>query len=75
MRTAPAYGIDWPHAAQVLRICRDTGPTHGPWTGKEIAYGITVPGGPHRPSPLGLPRPPGSRHREPRALRRGRHPR
>jgi predicted transposase YbfD/YdcC len=41
IRTAPADGIDWPHAAQVLRIRRDSGPTHGPWTHKEIAYGIT----------------------------------
>jgi hypothetical protein len=24
-----------------MRIRRDTGPTHGPWTHKEIAYGIT----------------------------------
>ena len=24
-----------------MRICRDTGPTTGPWTSKEIAYGIT----------------------------------
>ena len=41
IRTAPADGIDWPHAAQVLRIRRDCGPTRGPWTHKEIAYGIT----------------------------------
>ncbi len=41
IRTAPASGITWPHAAQVMRIRRDTGPTHGPWTHKEIAYGIT----------------------------------
>lgn len=41
IRTAPAAGTDWPHAAQVMRIRRDTGPTHGPWTGKEIVYGIT----------------------------------
>jgi predicted transposase YbfD/YdcC len=41
IRTAPATGIDWPHAAQVFRIRRDTGPTHGPWESKEIAYGIT----------------------------------
>ena len=41
IRTAPADGIAWPHAAQVLRIRRDTGPTRGPWTHKEIAYGIT----------------------------------
>jgi predicted transposase YbfD/YdcC len=41
IRTAPADGIDWPHAAQVLRIRRDTGPTRGPWESKEIAYGIT----------------------------------
>jgi predicted transposase YbfD/YdcC len=41
IRTAPADGIDWPHAAQIMRIRRDTGPTHGPWTAKEIAYGIT----------------------------------
>ena len=25
IRTAPADGIDWPHAAQVLRIRRDSG--------------------------------------------------
>jgi predicted transposase YbfD/YdcC len=41
VRTAPADGINWPHAAQVLRIRRDAGPTHGPWEHKEIAYGIT----------------------------------
>ena len=41
IRTAPADGIDWPHAAQVLRIRRDAGPTRGPWESKEIAYGIT----------------------------------
>ena len=41
IRTAPADGIDWPHAAQVMRIRRDSGPTRGPWTRKEIAYGIT----------------------------------
>jgi predicted transposase YbfD/YdcC len=41
IRTAPASGITWPHAAQVMRIRRDTGPTHGPWEHKEIAYGIT----------------------------------
>jgi hypothetical protein len=41
IRTAPADGIDWPHAAQVLRIRRDSGPTRGPWAHKEIAYGIT----------------------------------
>lgn len=41
IRTAPADGIAWPHAAQVFRIRRDSGPTHGPWTHKEIAFGIT----------------------------------
>ncbi len=41
IRTAPADGTGWPGAAQVLRIRRDTGPTHGPWDSKEIAYGIT----------------------------------
>jgi predicted transposase YbfD/YdcC len=41
IRTAPAEGIAWPHAAQVMRIRRDTGHAHGPWTHKEIAYGIT----------------------------------
>jgi hypothetical protein len=30
IRTAPAAGITWPHAAQVLRIRRDSGPTRGP---------------------------------------------
>ena len=41
IRTAPADGIGWPHATQVMRIRRDSGPIHGPWTHKEIAYGIT----------------------------------
>jgi hypothetical protein len=41
IRTVPAGGIDWPHAAQVMRIRRDSGPTRGPWQHKEIAYGIT----------------------------------
>lgn len=41
IRTAPADGTGWPGAVQVLRIRRDTGPTHGPWDSKEIAYGIT----------------------------------
>jgi predicted transposase YbfD/YdcC len=41
IRAAPAAGITWPHAAQVLRIRRDSGPTRGPRTHKEIAYGIT----------------------------------
>ncbi len=41
IRTAPADGINWPHAAQAFRIRRDSGPTRGPWTHKEIAYGIT----------------------------------
>lgn len=41
IRTAPATGIDWPHAARVLRVRRDAGPTRGPWESKEIAYGIT----------------------------------
>ena len=41
IRTAPVTGITWPHAAQIIRIRRDTRPSHGPWTHKEIAYGIT----------------------------------
>lgn len=41
IRVAPAGGIDWPHAAQVFRIRRDCGATHGPWTHKQIAFGIT----------------------------------
>ena len=41
IRTAPADSIAWPHAAQVFRIRRDSGPTHGPWTHKQIAFGIT----------------------------------
>ena len=41
VRTASADGIDWPGAAQALRIRRDTGPTRGHWAAKEIAYGIT----------------------------------
>jgi hypothetical protein len=41
IRTAPADGIDWPGSAQVMRIRRDTGPTHGHWAAKEVAYAIT----------------------------------
>jgi predicted transposase YbfD/YdcC len=41
IRVAPADRIDWPGAGQIIRIRRDTGPTHGPWAAKEIAYGIT----------------------------------
>jgi len=66
IRTAPAGGIAWPHAAQVMRIRRDTGPTHGPWTHKDIVYAITS-----LPPPPGQlrPQPPG--HRKPRALPAG----
>lgn len=41
IRTAPASGIDWPKAGQVMRIRRDSGPAHGPWTSKETALAIT----------------------------------
>jgi predicted transposase YbfD/YdcC len=42
IRTAPATGIEWwPGSAQVMRIRRDTGPTHGHWAAKEIAYAVT----------------------------------
>jgi hypothetical protein len=51
----PADGIDWPHAARVLRIRRDAGPTRGPWESKEIAYGITsLPAGPAGPRHLAI---------------------
>jgi predicted transposase YbfD/YdcC len=55
IRVAPAGGIDWPRAAQVFRIRRDSGPTHGPWTHKEIAVGITsLPAGLAGPRHLGI---------------------
>jgi hypothetical protein len=74
IRTASADGVDWPHAAQVLRIRRDSGSTHGPWEHKEIAYGITsLPADLASPPPPGLLRPPALGHREPRALRPRRH--
>jgi predicted transposase YbfD/YdcC len=41
IRTAPASGIDWPHAEQVMRIRRDSGTTHGPWEHREFALAIT----------------------------------
>jgi predicted transposase YbfD/YdcC len=41
LRVAPAHGIDFPHAAQVFRIRRQSSDTHGPWLRKEIIYGIT----------------------------------
>lgn len=41
IRTAPASGIDWPAAQQVMRIRRDSGPTHGPWEHREFALAIT----------------------------------
>lgn len=55
IRTAPADGTGWPHAAQVLRIRRDAGPTRGPWESKEIAYGITsLPAALARPRHLAI---------------------
>jgi predicted transposase YbfD/YdcC len=55
IRAAPAGGIAWPHAAQVFRVRRDSGPTHGPWTHKEIAFGITsLPAGLAGPRHLGI---------------------
>lgn len=41
IRTAPASGIDWPAAQQVMRIRRDSGTTHGPWEHREFALAIT----------------------------------
>jgi predicted transposase YbfD/YdcC len=41
IRTAPAAGIDFPHAAQVFRLRRDRGGLDGVRTSKEIVYGIT----------------------------------
>jgi predicted transposase YbfD/YdcC len=41
VRTAPAAGLDWPYAAQVFRIRRDTGELAGPWTHKEVVFGVT----------------------------------
>ena len=41
IRTAPASGIDWPAAEQVMRIRRDSGTTHGPWKHREFALAIT----------------------------------
>ena len=53
IRTAPAGCIDWPASAQVMRIRRDTGPTHGHWTAKEVAYAVTsLPAGPVGPRQL-----------------------
>jgi predicted transposase YbfD/YdcC len=54
IRTAPAGGIAWPHAAQVFRIRRGSGPTPGTWTRKEAAFGITsLPPGLAGPRHLG----------------------
>jgi len=41
IRTAPATGIDFPHAAQVFRIRRDRAGLDGVRTSKEIVHGIT----------------------------------
>lgn len=41
IRTAPATGIDFPHAAQVFRLRRDRGGLDGARTSKEVIYGIT----------------------------------
>ena len=74
IRTAPADGTGWPHAAQVLRIRRDTGPTRGPWESKEIAYGITsLPAGPRRTPPPRHLRTPALGNRKQGALRPRRH--
>lgn len=40
-RTAPAGGIDFPHAAQVFRILRYRGGLDGQRRSKEVVYGIT----------------------------------
>jgi predicted transposase YbfD/YdcC len=41
LRVAPAIGVDFPHAAQAIRIRRDRGGTDGQRTSKEIVYAIT----------------------------------
>ncbi len=41
IRTAPAAGIDFPHAGQIFRLRRDRGGLDGVRTSKEIVYGIT----------------------------------
>jgi predicted transposase YbfD/YdcC len=41
IRTAPADLTLFPGARQVFRLRRDVGEPHGPWTSKEIVFGIT----------------------------------
>ncbi|MEU9890128.1 ISAs1 family transposase [Sphaerisporangium sp. NPDC051011] len=41
IRTAPADGIDFPRAAQILRIVRHAGDLNGAAISKEVAYAIT----------------------------------
>ena len=41
IRTAPADDALFPAARQAFRLRRDTGELGGPWTGKEIVFGIT----------------------------------
>jgi hypothetical protein len=74
VRTALADTIDFPHAGQVFRIRRDRGELHGPWTSKEIVYGITDLGPrPGRTHPDRHLRTPALGHRESHPLRAGRH--
>ncbi|WP_347597533.1 ISAs1 family transposase [Acrocarpospora sp. B8E8] len=41
IRTAPADGVDFPGAVQVMRIVRHIADLHGVGKSKEVAYGIT----------------------------------
>jgi predicted transposase YbfD/YdcC len=41
IRTAPAEGTLFPGARQVFRLRRDVGELNGPWTSKEIVFGVT----------------------------------
>ncbi len=50
IRTAPADATLFPQARQVFRLRRDVGEPDGPWTSKEIVFGVTS-----LPAPLAGP--------------------
>ena len=55
IRTAPADTTLFPGARQVFRLRRDGGDLGGPWTGKEIVFGITsLSAGPAGPEHLNV---------------------
>lgn len=41
LRVAPATSVDFPHAAQLVRLHRRSGATTGPWLHTQVVYAVT----------------------------------